>query len=613
MPMLLSARDISKVHGLRTLFERVSLSIEAGDRVGMIGPNGAGKSTLLRILAGVETADDGTLVASKGARAVYVPQRDEFEECSTASEIVRDAATGAMDAHEAEVLATMLLDRVGFDAAHAETRAADLSGGWRKRLAIARGLAVAGGEPDVLLLDEPTNHLDLEGIAWLEGLLTRPRGRGTPSASVFVTHDRAFLERVATRVVELSAAYPDGTLSVEGNYSEFVRRRVEFLEGQARAEEALANEVRRDVAWLSRGAQARRTKAKGRIVASHDRMDALADMRSRNTVAAGASAKIEFNASERKTRKLLEAKGVSKSLGGRTLFRGVDLTLGAGDCLGLLGPNGSGKTTLIRVLTGDLAPDEGDVKRSEPPPRIVVFSQHRRDIPPETLLGDALSPMRDRVYFRGQGMHITAWSRRFLFRDEQLAQPVKALSGGELARVHIARLMLEEADVLVLDEPTNDLDIPTLETLEESLEEFPGAVILVTHDRAMLERLSTVIFSLDGKGGSGMFASVEQALAAREASDAQVQSKAPPREKQPAPQKPAKKKLTYMEQREYEQIEQRIAEAEDASARAEAALGDPAVMADHAKMAAACEKLSEAQGAVAALYARWEELESKRG
>lgn len=609
--LLLSARSISKVHGLRTLFGEVSLSVVEGDRVGLIGPNGAGKSTLLKILAGIENADEGTVVRAPGVRVVYVPQSDEFEAGLTSRGVVERAARGAMEAHDAEILAGMILDRVGFDEGHAGAQASSLSGGWRKRLSVARAIAQAGGEPDVVLLDEPTNHLDMEGIEWLEALLTRPKASGG-FASVFVTHDRSFLERVATRVVELSVAYPEGTLSVDGNYSEFLRRRAEFLEGQARAEQTLANQVRRDIEWLSRGPKARGTKAKGRINASYDRMDGLADLRTRNAAATGSAARVDFSGTERRTRKLVVAKAVSKSLGGRALFSNVDLTLGAGDCLGLLGPNGSGKTTLIRVLTGELAPDSGEVVLSEPAPKVVVFSQHRRDFAPETLLRDALSPLSDRVYFRGQPMHITAWSRRFLFRDEQLAQPVKTLSGGELARIHIARLMLEEADVLVLDEPTNDLDIPTLETLEEALEDFPGAIILVTHDRAMLDRLSTQVLSLDGRGGWAMFATVDQALAARSRG-----AQAPAKERKPEgaskPVAQAKKKLTYMEQREYEQIEQRIHEAERAAAEAESRLGDQKIMADHAKMTAACEAVSAAQARVAALYARWEELESKRG
>ncbi len=627
-PLLLSARSISKTHSLTPLFRGVSLTIDEGDRVGLIGPNGAGKSTLLRLLAGQDAPDEGVIVGTKGLKAPYVAQRDAFDdEGATARAIVTDAAMEATDIvhdlHEAEVLAEMVLTRVGFDEAHAETVAGSLSGGWRKRLSIARAVASAGGEPDVLLLDEPTNHLDIDAIRWLEAWV---RGSGvgaagagrTSFASVFVTHDRLFLENVATRIVELSAAYPDGALSVDGNYSEFLRRREEALAGQARAEQALANTVRIDLKWLNRGAQARRTKSKSRIFASYDRMDELAELRARNDAAATAGARVDFHQTERRTKKLVAARGVTKTMGGRTLFRALDVTLGAGDCLGLVGPNGSGKTTLIRVLTGELRPDEGVVEYAEPKPRIAVFSQHRKEFAPETLLRDALSPV-DEVRFRGQAMHITAWSRRFLFRDAQLEQPVGTLSGGEAARIHIARIMLEPADVLVLDEPTNDLDLPTLETLEAAMEDFPGALVLVTHDRAMIERLATEILSLDGRGGAGKFASLDQALApadgaGRAPDGAAARPGASRTERAPtAPAPPAKKRLGYIEQREYDAIQGKIEEAEAALARAQARLGETGVMADRDKMDRACREMSAAQEAVAALYARWEELESKKG
>lgn len=613
--MLLSVRNISKAHTLQTLFTGVSLSIAEGDRLGLIGPNGAGKSTLLKLLANQDQPDEGSIVAAKGLRAVYVPQQDIFNEGATARALAAASALEATsvihDQHEAEVLADMILARVGFDDAHADTPAGALSGGWRKRLSIARALCACGGEPDLLLLDEPSNHLDLDGIRWLEEMVRQSCSENSNFACAFVTHDRVFLENIATRIVELSTAYPQGTLAVDGNYTEFLRRKEEFLAGQARAEQAVANLVRKDLAWLARGPQARRTKAKSRADAGYARIDELAELKQRNNAAANSAVQVGFNATGRKTRKFIEARELSKSLAGRNLFQGVNLELGVGDCLGLLGPNGSGKTTLIRILTGELAPDSGDLLRSEPPPRTVVFSQHRQDFDPATLLRDALSPF-DTVNYRGQDMHITAWSRRFLFRDDQLAQPVGTLSGGELARIHIARLMLERADLLVLDEPTNDLDIPTLETLEEALEDFPGALILVTHDRAMLNRLATEVFALDGKGASGHFASMDQAIAFQ-------RSRAEPsggRERKPAPKPetqavPARKKLTYGEQREYEAIEQRIIEAEAKTAVAESALSDPAILADHAKMTAACNKLHDAQAAVAALYARWEELAAR--
>ncbi|MBY0262650.1 MAG: ABC-F family ATP-binding cassette domain-containing protein, partial [Phycisphaerales bacterium] len=635
--MLLSAQSIAKSHGLKRLFSGIRLSIDEGERVGLIGPNGAGKSTLLKLLAGVDTRatgggpDEGTIVPAKGLRAVYVPQSDDFGPTTSSRQIVTDAAmaggiaAGVHDLHEAEIVAEGILSRVGFDEHHAAALAGTLSGGWRKRLSIARALASVGGEPDLLMLDEPTNHLDLEGIRWLEELLTKPiPGAGRRSfASVFVTHDREFLETVATRVVELSSAYPEGTLSIQGNYSEFLRRKEEFLAGQARAEQALAGQVRKDLAWLHRGAKARRTKSKSRIEDSYGRMDELAELKRRNTAAGTGGAGVDFSASGRKTRKFIQALGVSKTIvsGGtgvapvmssRTLFSNVDLELGAGDCLGLLGPNGSGKTTLLKILTGELKPDEGSIKYSEPPPRIVVFSQYRQDFDPAIMLGEALCPVSDQVRFRGQAMHITAWSRRFLFRDDQLLQPVGALSGGELARVHIARIMLEPADVLVLDEPTNDLDIPTLEVLEEALEDFPGGLILVTHDRAMLDRLAQEVLWLDGQGGSGTVASLEQALAAQSKSlAARAAPATKPKSESPAPSTaaptptPTKKKLGYNDQREYDGIQSKIEHAETALARAETRMNDPKVMNDRVEMTQACKEFENAQAEVAKLYASW--------
>ena len=622
--MLLTVRDISKSLGLRALFEGVSLSINDGDRLGIIGPNGAGKSTLLRLLAGLTEADSGEVKRPKGMHAVYVPQQDQFDGQTTAKDAVIAQAFTCLggvgtthDHHEAETLADMMLSRVGFDDTLADKPAGALSGGWRKRLSVACALASAGGEPDLILLDEPTNHLDLDGVAWLEEFVRRAPGMPAASASVFVTHDRMFLEGVATRVAELSPAYPQGIFVVDGNYTEFLRRKEEFLTAQAEAQRAIAGLVRQDIAWLSRGPQGRQTKAKGRIQESHARMDELAELKARNAAASSTGARVGFDATDRRTRKLVVAKGVAKSYADHTLFRELDLVLGAGDCLGLLGANGSGKTTLIRVLTGEVEPDEGLVDFAEPMPRVAVFSQHREDFAPTTLLREALCPVSDLVRYRGQPMHITAWSRRFLFRDEQLDQPIQSLSGGELARVHIARLMLVPADVLVLDEPTNDLDIPTLETLEEAIESFPGAVILVTHDRAMLERLATSVLALDGRGGWAVHATLAQASAWRrareQAADATAAtSSAPSSASTPARAQtaPQRKKRSYNEQREYDTIEQRIEEAEAAAKAAEQRLADPKVLADHEAMTKACEALSAAQELAARLYARWEELEA---
>ena len=630
MPVALSARDLSKTYGSRTLFTGVALSLEDRERLALIGPNGSGKSTLLKILAGLEVPDTGSATTRKGLRTAYVSQTDTFPDNSTILTAVEIALNDARregklphlhDDHEVELAAEQSLYRVGFDDLTPLT--SSLSGGQRKRLSIARELAK---EPDVLLLDEPTNHLDVEGILWLESLI-----RSSSFASIVVTHDRTFLENIASRIVELSTAYPEGTFSVDGNYSEFLRRKSEFLEGQAKQQQTLANTVREDLRWLGRGAQARRTKSKSRIDASYERMDELEQLKARNTPLKAAG--IDFTATERKTQKLLVARAITKAYGERKLFTDLDLVLSPGDILGLMGPNGSGKSTLIKVLTGEIdpdpptpaalahakenplpsgAPDPGEIRRADKL-KVVVFSQHRTELDLSENLGDALTGHSDGVTYRGRQMHVNSWAKRFLFTPQQLIAPVRALSGGEQARVHIARLMLEPADILILDEPTNDLDIPSLEILEENLEEFPGSIVLVTHDRAMLSRLATRILALDGRGSNRYFADYDQwERIQREQSRAATQSAKPATPEQSAAPAPTKKKLTYNEQRELAQIEPGIEKAEKEVKELEAAMNDPDVMADHKKLQDVCGKLGTAQARVAALYARWTELDAKR-
>jgi len=607
MPLLLSCRSLAKSYGPRPLFANLALGVSDGERLGLIGPNGSGKSTLLKILAGVETPDEGEVTKRKGVRVGYVPQADLFPPGATPLSFVvdglRDDATHG-DAHEHETRATIALGRVGF--ARFDQDAAELSGGWRKRLSIARELA---REPDLLLLDEPTNHLDVEGILWLEDLLADAR-----FAVVVVTHDRYFLEEVTERIVELNSAYPAGTFDVAGPYSRFLEERATFLEARASQQANLASRVREDIAWLQRGARARRTKAKGRIEDAQQRMASLAELKRRN--APPPSAGIEFGATGRRTKNLLVAEGVAKSLGGRSLFSGVDLTLVPGSCLGLLGPNGSGKTTLIQVLTGALEPDAGTVKRATGL-RVATFQQDRSALDPRQTLRKALAPEGDTVLFRGEGVHVSSWARRFLFRSEQLDVLVGELSGGEQARILIAELMRQPADLLILDEPTNDLDIASLEVLEASLEEFPGAVLLVTHDRFMLDRLSTQVLGLDGRGGAKLLADVSQWLAAQEAAAAAVAPAPKSATARPAA-RPAgaggggPARLTYNEQREWGQIESRIEAAEARAAELSQGLERAELLADHQKLHEQYRLLEAAQAEVATLYERWAELDAKR-
>lgn len=619
--MLLTASDLTKAHGMRTLFKGVSLSIAEGDRLALIGPNGAGKSTLLRMLALREEPDAGSVRTPRGMVSVYVPQRDDFPDGQTARGAVAEAALECArchgEEHDALVLAGVILGKIGFDEERMDAPLSTLSGGWRKRCSIAAGLARAGGTPDLLLLDEPTNHLDVEGLEWLERFLVKGAQDIQAGTSVFVTHDRVFMERVATRVGELSRAYPGGVFIADGGVDEFARRKAEFLEAQGRAQASLANEVRIDNAWLGRSAQARRTKAKGRIDDSADRREQLAELSRRNAAAASGGARVDFTGSGRRTRRLIWAQGVSVALGGRTLFAGLDVELVPGDCIAVMGPNGSGKTTLLRTLVGERMPDTGTVSRADPAPRVVTLSQQRAELDGTMTLKDAICPVGDKVLFRGGEMHITAWSRRFLFDDDQLLQQISRLSGGELARAHIARMMLEPADVLVLDEPTNDLDLPTLGVLEQSIEEFSGPVLLVTHDRAMLERLATQVIVLGGPGGeSAQVADLEQALralksfeAAAESADSRASTPRAAATTAPAPTQ--RKKLSYKDQREYDGIEAAIAAAEAVASKADEHMNDPSLQSNHVAFRKACDASAAAHTEVARLYARWEELEAK--
>ncbi len=600
MSLLLGCQALGKSFGSQRLFEGVSLTISEGDRIGLIGPNGSGKSTLLRILAGELTAADGSVVPRKSLRLGYVAQQDTLP----GSGSVRDALVSAIgDTHETDAERDarihVTLGRAGF--ADPAQPVAVLSGGWRKRLAIAMWL-IRG--PELLLLDEPTNHLDIEGVLWLEKLLA-----AAPFASLVVTHDRYFLERFATRIVEIRRSYPGGTLSADGDYGDFLLRRDEFEQAQAQQRQSLENRVRREVEWLRRGAKARTTKSKARISAAGQMIEELDDLVTRS---ATRTASIDFTATGRRTKRLIEADGLAAKADGRVLFEGVCFTLSPGSRLGLLGPNGCGKTTLLRILEGTREPDSGIVRRAEGL-RVLHFDQHRETLDASLPLRRALAPHGDSVVFQGRPVHVAGWAARFLFRNDQLDLPLERLSGGERARVHIARLMLEEADVLLLDEPANDLDIPTLEVLEDNLASFAGAVVLVTHDRYLLDRINTVILGLDGRGGSGMFATCEQWERERSSLSAPRPSQAPEparngRAKETAP---TPKKLSYLEQREWEQMEARILEAEQRLQAAEAELLTVEGSYDARRMRERHDNFESARSAVETLYARWAELEAK--
>jgi len=594
MSLIAQYKGLGKSYGARTLFTDISMNIHEGDRIGLIGTNGAGKSTLLKLFAEVSTPDAGEVVIKKGYRAVYLPQESQFETGKTVSGLI-DETLDAFCAEDAEAFgkAWQLIGQVEFPDLSAQVQT--LSGGWKKRLAVVLALIK---RPDLLFLDEPTNHLDLSGILWLESLLKRAE-----FSYVMITHDRALLSNVTDKTVELGTQYPGGYLRIEGNYQEFLRRRDELLESQLKQESALATVMRREKEWLARSPKARTTKAQFRIDNAKRMEEELSDVRSRNRN--NREMDLDFTSTQRKTRKLVTAKRLARHLEDRTLFDELSFVLSPGTCMGLVGNNGTGKSTLMRLLCGKDSPDGGTVREAEGL-HIVHFEQERDSLDPEMPLRKALSPDSDSVIYRGRPLHVVTWAKKFLFTPDQLDLPLGRLSGGEKARVLLAHLMRQPADVLLLDEPTNDLDIPSLEMLEESLQEFQGAVVLASHDRYLVEKISTSMLGFLDAGGVFPCSSIDQW--ARENSPAPVQKKAAP-EKRSKQAAKAKKKFTYKHKYELEQIEAKILEAEDKAALHEARVNDSSIASDPAALQEACEVLGTVQKEVETLYSRWEELE----
>jgi ATP-binding cassette subfamily F protein uup len=603
LPPIINAQEISKAFGANPLFRNICFTVSEGDRIGLIGPNGSGKSTLLRILAGDVSPDSGEIAVRKRIRLSYVEQDSKFKLGVTVRSVAQSAMERAtVPESERGTRFAETLGRAGFESLEAEASA--LSGGWQKRLAIVEAL-VQG--PDILLLDEPTNHLDLAGIEWLEALLA-----AASFACVVVSHDRYFLENIATEMAELNRTYPEGLLRVSGSYTRFLEKKEEFLHAQSKRQEALENLVHREIEWLRRGAKARTRKSKARIDKAGELMGELADLNARTR---NGTAQIDFSATDRKTKRLIELEDVACEIGGRTLFAGLNCVITAGMRVGLVGPNGSGKTSLLRLLRGESTPSSGEIYRADWL-RIVYFDQSR-ELDPDVTLRRALAPEGDSVVYQDRMIHVASWAAKFLFAGEQLNQPVGRLSGGERARVLIAQLMLQPADVLLLDEPTNDLDIPTLDILEESLLEFRGSLVLVTHDRYMLDRVSTIVLGLDGQGSAGLFADYSQWESWLEESKQTARNDARSAARgvvsaDDARPSAGKKKLSYLEAREYDTIEQCVADAELVLQAKRAQLEDPGIVSDGPRLITAHAEMEAAQEKVDTLYARWAELEKKK-
>jgi len=605
MAPILTAQAISKRFGATPLFENLSFSVNDGDRIGLIGPNGAGKSTLLALLAGQQQPDSGEVSVRRRATVTYVQQVSQFPPKVTVREIVERAMDRAsVPADEREQRLRETLGRAGFSddgstGASFDAAAESLSGGWSKRLALVEGMVQ---RPDVLLLDEPTNHLDIDGIEWLEEIL-----RAARFAVVVITHDRYFLENVANDIIELSRTYAEGLLRARGTYSDFLEAREAYMESQMRVQEGLRNRVRTEIEWLRRGPKARATKAKARIDNANALIGKLAEVDARLR---SSTASINFDATDRETKRLIELQNVSVAFEGRDIVRNVNLLLTNRARLGVIGPNGAGKTTVLRAITGEIPVSAGTVKRASAL-RIVYLSQ-LRELDLSLTLHRALAPDSDAVVYQGRVVHVASYAAKFLFTGDQLRQPVERLSGGERARVLLARMMLQPADVLILDEPTNDLDIPTLEILEEALQEFSGAVVLVTHDRHLLDRVTDSVLGLDGRGNAALFADYLQWEQWRESSS--VPSESIPVVSTPARSAPsAKKKLSYMEQREFDSIDASIAAADNRLAAARQRMEDSAVATNPGALTEALAELEAAQVEHDRLVERWIELSEKAG
>jgi len=602
MTVLVSVRGLCKAYGDDTLFTDLSFDVKPGEKLGLIGMNGSGKSTLLKIICGLSNPDDGDVSVQSGQSLVYLAQDDAFDPDLSVEQVLFNSLS-SLDLQEKERhrRVNRALGLGGFADAAIQTKA--LSGGWRKRLAITRAFC---REPDLLLLDEPTNHLDIAGILWLEQMLLTAR-----FSFVAVSHDRAFLETVCSHTMEIARYYQGGVFKIKGNYHRFEQARDNYLEAQEKKQSSLASKMRREDQWLRQGPKARTTKAKYRLDQAEELRRELSEVKARNRQTARMD--IDFSGTGRQTRKLLRVHNLAKGFKDKMLFANITFELGPGFCLGVAGDNGSGKSTFLSLIEQRTAPDQGTVKWAENL-KTAVYHQERTRLDPDTTLRDALNPAgSDSVNYKGRPIHVVSWAKRFLFMPDQLDMPVGRLSGGERARIVLAELMRQPCDLLLLDEPTNDLDILSLEVLETSIKTFEGAVIIVSHDRYLMDRVCHRMLYLDNSETPKFYKDFSQILNARAARDNVRQPGAEKEKKRPAKPAPVKKRLfSFKDKYELEHMEEKILDAEQRVDDLSGQVQRPGVIQDPALLADTCEKLEQAQSLVQSLYSRWEELEEKK-
>lgn len=603
--MLLRFDNVSLAFGSRPLLDHVSLLVDEGERVCLVGRNGEGKSSLLRLVAGLATPDDGTIWSRPGARIAMLTQDLD----TVADACVRDIVEGGLPADSGEVWETTpridaVMSRLGLNGA---AQFASLSGGWRRRALLGRALV---GDPDVLLLDEPTNHLDIAAIEWLEDAMLSFRG-----ALLFVSHDRAFVNRLATRVVELDRGHLS---SWPGNYDDFVTRKTLQLENEAKANADFDRKLAEEEVWIRKGVEARRTRNEGRV-------RELMAMRSERRARRERIGRAKFTVAEASEsgKRVFEAERVSVSFDDHVVIRDLNLKIQRGDRVGIVGPNGGGKSTLLRLLMGELEPSTGKVIRGA---RLeaAYYDQQRARLNLSASVQDNVNDGNTFVPIGGENRHVSGYLRDFLFRPDQLRTPASALSGGERNRLLLAKLFARPANLLVLDEPTNDLDLDTLELLEERVADFDGTLLLVSHDRAFLDRVVTSLLVLEGEGQVQEFIGGWTDYANWRA--ARPHTPAPPREPASSRQSetpgvhakestlPRSRRLSFKEQREFDSLPATIESLENDKSELERAVADPAFyQRPQDEVRRALTTLQSLGAEIDAAYARWAELEALRG